>query len=67
MTMDDRAEIAALLDRHQLCIDLRDNDGSYESPFAKARGVRGRVGGRQRPLEDRQPPADGRPGDVRIL
>jgi 3-phenylpropionate/cinnamic acid dioxygenase small subunit len=48
MTMDDRAEIAALLDRHQLCIDLRDDDGyaavytedgSYESPFAAARGT----------------------------
>lgn len=48
MAMDDRAEIAALLDRHQLCIDLRDNDGyaavytedgSYESPFAAARGT----------------------------
>ena len=48
MTMDDRAEIAALLDRHQLCIDLRDNDGYaavytddglYESPFAKAGGT----------------------------
>jgi hypothetical protein len=48
MTMDDRAEIAALLDCHQLWIDLRDNDGyaalytedgSYESPFATARGT----------------------------
>jgi len=48
MTMDDRAEIAALLDRHQLCVDLRDNDGyaavytedgSYEGPFATARGT----------------------------
>jgi hypothetical protein len=48
MTTDDRVEIEALLDRHQLCIDLRDNDGyaavytengSYESPFASARGT----------------------------
>jgi hypothetical protein len=42
MIMDDRAEIAALLDRHQLCIDLRDNDG-FASVYTEDARTRARL------------------------
>jgi hypothetical protein len=51
-TTADRLEIIELLNRHQIYIDLRDaegyasvyaEDGSYESPFASARGTKGLI------------------------